>query len=133
MRNTVKGIRFEKIISRADSALKEGYYIESIAIYYAFMEERLETQLGRMGYVLNKKQKMAYCIDFIKKDSSLIGYFDATLLSNLDKWRSDRNNLIHDYAKDEMDYESFEPVAKEGKKLSRELSSAIMRYKKKAG
>ena len=129
MRETIKGKRFEELLERADTALSEKYYVESITLYYAFIEERMISLFNRLGYTLNKKQKLWYCIDQLKK-LKIETFFSSTLLHELDVWREERNDVIHDYAKEDIPYSNLEKTAETGKRLGRDLSAAIMRHKK---
>lgn len=45
-------------------------------------------------------------------------------------WREQRNSVIHDFAKQDMDYSEIRKSAIEGQKLFRELLSSTQRFKK---
>jgi hypothetical protein len=129
MRQNEKGKRFEELIERADNALEKGFFIECITLYYAFIEERMISLLERLGYTLNRRKKLHYCINQLK-ELGLDGFFSTSLLDDLDIWRNERNDMIHDYAKESVEYDSLQQTAENGKKLGRELAAAIMRHKK---
>lgn len=133
-RFTVKGKRFENLIFRADNALAHNYCIEASTIYYAIMEERFISVFGKLGVTLNKKQKIAYCIEQLielrKTNQIVANTFSLDLLKNIDQWRSQRNGIIHDFAKQEISYEQISEWAKIGQKLMKQLNASVMRFKK---
>lgn len=147
-RYTVKGKRIAGLIDRGDKALEQNFYIEASTIYYAIMEERLHSTFEKFNIHLTKKQKMYYCLTELKKFKSegktivyengmqidlgpLINkHFSDNLLEDMNKWRSQRNSIIHDYAKTDIEYTDIKPWADRGKELLREFNSRVMTLKK---
>lgn len=133
-RLTQKGIRFEDLIARADFALDNEFYLESSWICYSIIEERLISIFSKIGITLNRRQKMDYClkkINIMRSDNVLIDkYFSVVLIENLDDWRDRRNKIMHDLAKEEIAFEEFESLAKEGRTLLGSLATQIMKFKK---
>ncbi|MER2077415.1 hypothetical protein [Psychrobacillus psychrotolerans] len=156
VRITDKGIRFEMLIKRADTALENDYCIEASTIYYAIIEERFHSILDTLEVTYNKRNcKMYHGIQRMKNILStghyvenpqensidnLLDYristlmqqeYDINLLINLDIWRVKRNSITHNFAKENMDYNDVRDWAKEGKNLLRNLLSSTMRFNKK--
>ena len=60
-RSDEKGKRYEALVSRMDKAKEEGYYIESMSIAYALMEERTYRILDHLGIHYNSNNKLFDC------------------------------------------------------------------------
>ena len=147
-RHTEKGQRFEFLVERMDTSRDEGYYIESMAIAYALLEERTYSLLDKLNIRYDSRHEKLYqclkkvetnvvqqnisienaneIIDFLQQD-----LIDSDLLDNIQTWREKRNDVIHDLAKETIAYESLEPYSIEGCELFRKYSAMIMRLKKK--
>lgn len=151
-RNNEKGKRFDFLVGRVDESLKAGYYIEAMAITYALLEERSYTLLDRLNIPYDsEKDKLYKCINMIKKAitsrnlsvtpkkgtvDDLLDYLSSKmitseLLKNIQVWRKDRNDVIHDLAKQTIDYSSLKQTAENGREYFALYSAAIMSIKKK--
>ena len=149
-RKDEKGKRFEFLIHRIDEALDAGYYVEAMAITYALFEERTYRLLDRLGVAYRHKDKLFDCLEKLKKaindktvaacpDSmtkdGFIDFLDTKLISSnlvqdiLD-WRAARNDVIHDLAKTNIDYDSLQSTSENGRKLFATYTAIIMRLKK---
>ncbi|PEU04106.1 hypothetical protein CN527_04540 [Bacillus cereus] len=151
-----KAIRFENLIDRADAALEQDFCIEASTIYYAIIEERFHSIFDKINVQVNKNAcKMYHSIKRIlniidnghfcenetnnsldnKLDEELrnliIQEYDRALLLRLDSWRYKRNDIIHDFAKVDMNYDEVRQWASEGKVLLRALLSSTQRLKRK--
>ena len=60
-------------------------------------------------------------------------FLDSGLVGNIDKWRDDRNDVIHDLAKQDMDYNDLRKVAETGRNCFRTYTALIMKLKKMIG
>ncbi|PFU61797.1 hypothetical protein COK90_11545 [Priestia megaterium] len=147
-RLTEKGKRFEDLINRADKALENNYCIEASTIYYAILEERFYSIFPKIDINIPNGEKMFHCIRRLKKISqeghqirinnseykeigSLISsIFDDSLLNGIDSWRAKRNDIIHDFAKQDIPYSDIEVWADEGKHYLRDFNACVMRFKK---
>ncbi|KXO03083.1 hypothetical protein AYK81_28750 [Bacillus thuringiensis] len=151
-----KAIRFESLIDRGDAALEQDFCIEASTIYYAIIEERFHSIFDKINVQVNKNtckmyqsiKRMLNIIDnghFIENENKnkidnkldeglrdlIIQEFDRDLLLRLDGWRDKRNDIIHDFAKVDMNYDEVRGWATEGKLLLRALLSSTQRLKKK--
>lgn len=151
-----KAVRFENLIDRGDAALAQDFCIEASTIYYAIIEERFHSIFDKINVQVNKNScKMFQSIkrilniidnghfveDETKNNSSnkldenlrnlIIQEYDRDLLIRLNSWRAKRNDIIHDFAKVDMDYDEVRNWTAEGKVLLRELLSSTQRLKKK--
>lgn len=145
-----KGQRFEDLIGRIDQSLSEGYYIESMAITYALMEERTYSILDKLNIRYRNKDKLFNCLNYLEnhiiaKDLTCIptsmdidtftSWLDVELvqsgiISDIRTWRDKRNTVTHDLAKQTIAYEDLLIPAKEGKNLFRKYTAIIMKIKK---
>lgn len=145
-----KGKRFEELIHRIDRALTEGFYVEAMAITYALMEERTYSILDKLNISYKNKDKLYQCLTYLEthiKTSNLtcnptsmnIGDFttwlDAELIQSkmifsIQEWRKRRNDVIHDLAKQTIEYEDLKSPAMDGRNLFRKYTAIIMKIKK---
>lgn len=149
-RNDEKGQRFEFLISRIDEALEKGFYVEAMAITYALFEERTYRLLDRLGVQYKSRDKLYGCLNklenaivdrkitVVTKRMTINGFSDmldstliaSNLISDIQKWREKRNNVIHDLAKTTINYNSLKSTSEKGRDLFRQYSAIIMRIKK---
>lgn len=133
-RKNKKGKRFEILLSRADDALELQFYLEASWIIYSLIEERLKSvAIGKMSLSMDR-QNFHSCIEALEKEwktNILIkDNFDKSLLLSLDEWRLKRNNIMHDLAKEDIDYEKIKELAINGRSLFAQLATSIMKLKK---
>jgi len=134
-RHTAKGTRFEALISKADIALENEFYLEAISICYAIIEERLRSVLIKTyGRKLGEKHKVDSCLKRIKREnktnSILSKYFTHTLLTKVDQWKDDRNEIMHQLAEKGIEFSKIVTCAETGRELLAELAATTMRWKK---
>ena len=159
-RTTIQGKRFEFLIGKIDASLKDGYYMEAISLSYALMEERTYRLLDRLGInymVYNSRThrteavKLAGCLKRLRNAinnhsitvsshritaANLTTYLHSmliasNLISNIDKWRRERNDAIHDLAKGTISYPQLKSTAINGRIYLRVYLSCIMKIKSK--
>lgn len=74
-----------------------------------------------------------YISDDLLKDKSKSATKDDdknSIHGQIDKWRKDRNDVIHDLAKGLVDYAATKEIAESGYKLFKKYTALIMRVKK---
>lgn len=150
-RRNEKGKRFEFLIRQIDKSLEEEFYVEGMAITYALFEERTYRLLDRLDVSYRRRDKLFEClrklktsieqktIDVTTKKDSLddfIGFLeekliDSNLMDDIQRWREDRNKVVHDLAKTNIDYNSLEIVCESGRNLFRRYTAIIMEIKKR--
>ena len=134
-RYVAKGIRFETLISKADLAIENKFFLETITICYAIIEERLRSVLGKLNNrELGEKHKVDSCIKKIKKETKtnalLRKYFSKELIDKIDNWKETRNDIMHELADQEIEYIKIETCARDGRILMAEVAKVIMHWKK---
>lgn len=152
-RHDQKGIRFEFLVKRIDEALEAGFYVEALSLTYSLMEERTYKLLERLGIPWKSRDKLYQCLVYFQNHVStgtisvtpikctqgeLVdwlkeNFLDSGLVGNIDKWRDDRNDVIHDLAKQDMDYNDLRKVAETGRNCFRTYTALIMKLKKMIG
>lgn len=152
-RHDEKGKRFEFLVKRIDEALQAGFYVEAMSLTYSLMEERTYRLLERLNIPRKSGDKLFQCLKYFQKhiddrdisvtstqcdaneliDWLKINFIDSGLVAKIDKWRDDRNTVIHDLAKQDIDYSGLEQVAKAGSDSFRTYTALIMKLKKMIG
>lgn len=149
-RHDPKGIRFEFLINRIDEAITAGFYVEAMALTYSMFEERTYKLLERLEIPRNNGDKLYQCLVYFKNrvvnctltvtpttctQAELLNwlkveFLDSNLVDEIQSWRDNRNTVTHDLAKQDIDYEALETVAKKGRDYFRKYTALIMRLKK---
>lgn len=149
-RKDEKGKRFEFLISRIDESLKDGFYVEGMAITYALFEERTYRLLDRLNVSYRNRDKLHDCLvklenaindktinvttprmstdDFIDMLKDVL--ITSNLIPDIQTWRAKRNDVIHDLAKTTIDYSSLRTTCENGRELFAKYSAIIMKIKK---
>ena len=142
--------RYEFLVQRADKSLAAGFYVEATAIIYSLLEERTYSLMKKLGLPYKEKNhKLFHCIEFINDaiQDHTIPYapsvtvvdihkllkselIESDLLKKINAWRSERNDIMHDLAKQNINYESLQSIAENGVSLFRSYTAFIMRFKK---
>ena len=127
--NKQKYINYKEQAIRLKKALRQGFYIEAIAIEYAIMEDRLESILRHEGvFNPNKHGSLARKLSRVKDLSRRKGslerkYFSEEFFQAIDEWMKDRNALIHALLKQSLTTDEIQGVAEKGNELVRKLLS----------
>lgn len=145
-----KGKRFEFLVGKIDEALDDNYYIEAMALTYSLFEERTYKLLEGLNIPRKNSDKVFQCLTYFRdhvmdKTISVTPrkcsldelttwlqkeFLDSGLIDNIQTWRDKRNNVTHDLAKQDIDYENLEVTAKEGRDYFRTYTALIMKLKK---
>ena len=132
---------------RTELAINSGFYLEAIFREYAAIEGRLEVILGLLGLPCNNKapdkdrrdiqlSHRINCLKIIYKSSSSIGSskIDPSFFTQLDKWRNDRNIIVHGYYKNELKYHERSSnnklMATDGLVFARKLYNEVKRLRR---
>lgn len=149
-RSDEKGKRFEFLVGRIDEAIDDKYYVEAMALTYSLFEERTYKLLERLNISRKNSDKIYQCLIYFKdhvinKTISVTPckcsldelttwlqkeFLDSGLIDNIQIWRNKRNDVIHDLAKQNIEYKSLEITAKEGRDYFRIYTALIMKLKK---
>ena len=130
--------RYTEQMGRLKKSYKMGFFIESLSIEYAVMEDRLESALRHGGnwketdkYVsIEKKIKKLEKIAENKK-SLEHKYFSQELFQRITTWRGTRNTLIHAMMKNNVTDEELQHIAEEGYEIVKILNSKVTSYNRK--
>lgn len=145
-----KGKRFEFLIKRIDDALSAGFYVEAMALTYSLMEERTNTLLDRLQIHRSNADKLYQCLMYFKNhiaNNTIIvtsntctqaeltqwlktEFIDSNLVDNIQDWRTERNAVTHDLAKQDIEYSTLKATAQKGRDYFRKYTALIMRLKK---
>lgn len=130
--------RYTEQMGRLKKSYKMGFFIESLSIEYAVMEDRLESALRHGGnwketdkYVsIEKKIKKLEKIAENKK-SLEHKYFSQELFQRITTWKGTRNTLIHAMMKNNITDEELQHIAEEGYEIVKILNSKVTSYNRK--
>lgn len=149
-RHDEKGKRFEFLVKQIDNALDNGYYVEAMSLVYALMEERTYSLMDKLNIHYNRGDKLYQCLTYLKDhltnhDLTIVPLkktlpevytclenelINSQLVDNIQVWRDQRNKVIHDLAKQDIEYSSIQAIAQNGRDYFRQYTAIIMRLKK---
>ena len=134
--NQQKYLNYREQMGRLTKAMKSGFYLEAIFIEYAIMEDRLESVL-RHSKKWNPKSSQFVSLDYKRKKVEKLAeekkslaskYFTKELTDMIDRWRKDRNDLIHELLKQSLHTEDIRDIATEGHRIVKILNSKATSY-----
>lgn len=123
---------YKKMKVNLKKAMKAGFYYQAIFIEYAIIEDRCLSllrhagvkYLDNRGWELKLSKKLnklrtnpAFTKPYVRKRISL------DLLDEIENWKKQRDNLIHNLAKMPYNHESIQIIAEDGQKLVNTLDS----------
>jgi len=129
---------YRSAMSKYNSALKDGYYIECVALLDSIICDRLES-LSNQIYNQSKSSYSAtgWVIKDLENVNDKLNDEIRAILAEIKLWVSLRNNSVHEMAKLDPNAEySFEDryaklkeVSKQGKSLFNKINNAIRKYR----
>lgn len=134
--NMQKYENYREQMGRLKKALDGQFYLESIFIEYAIMEDRLESILRHSGK-WNPKPDQFISIDSKRKKVTKLAeekknpahkYFSIALTDSIEKWTEDRNRLIHALMKQQLHTEDLSALALQGQEIIKTLCSKTSLY-----
>ena len=136
--NQQKYENYKEQTTRLKKAINSCFYLEAIFIEYAIIEDRLESALRHSGVkmgdgkfaTLNSKLKKVENIAREKK-SVAHRYFKTELIERVEKWKEERNRLIHALMKQALTTERLKNLAEEGQNIVKTLCSITSSYNRK--
>jgi hypothetical protein len=152
MKKSNKESLYRFYLAHIKSSLQNGCYFESAWLSYALIEDRLTSLLRQtepIGVKLSKKQakkhtagqirmlgpKIVELTQRVKTDSLLRVQLPDTMLSRLNTWKDERNDLMHGMAAGTMTVTDIQAKikvhAEEGDDISRKIAATSRRVKKK--
>ncbi|MBC1182263.1 hypothetical protein HF680_06280 [Brevundimonas sp. WCHBH090558] len=131
---------YQQLMKRMDQAVQDGRDVEAGWYAYAVLEDRLRSMLRQSGGEGQNKgigkpirmmgPKLTELSKRAKKDELLKSSFEYT---RLNKWKNDRNGLVHAMADGQHDIEEIDrrvaDLATEGVLLARLYASEARRLK----
>lgn len=94
---------YEELMVRMTKAIAAEFYLQAGWYAYAILEDRLVAVLKRSGGATNDNgtpikmlgPKLKTIVRRRSSDPLLRVYFDSTLIDAIDKWKNERNTLMH--------------------------------------
>lgn len=144
--NIKKYLSYREAWSRIKQAQEQGFYLEAVTLVESILSDRLTSYLMSAGTPdtiekLTKHQSLNTLITWWRKSTdSKIDQVCIQLQTDVDKWRTSRNQIVHGMVKsypgkEIEDIESFleaaRQAAQEGERLARAVSSWCSKAKKK--
>lgn len=140
MSNKKKYLSYREAWERIEAALAGGQYFEAVTICESIISDRL------LSYVLgvdpdSRLTPKSPFGETIKKWRQLVDAEDRELVAEVDRWREDRNRVVHGLVKtapgrpteDVADFiERARLAAETGKRLAREVSNWHRKQLRKA-
>jgi len=147
-----KGDWYKHLFGRIDQAISDEYYYEASFICYGIIEDRLTSLMNKFGIptarkgVAAKIKALAKVRDgkseaaFLFADWDGGKYKDKGVMTDIMKWGELYRNPMQHTLGDPRVYkatignfhnDNTKDMALEGKRVARELSAAVMRWKKK--
>ncbi|PCE32690.1 hypothetical protein BZL54_08540 [Burkholderia ubonensis subsp. mesacidophila] len=130
------------LLSRIDESIKQEFYLEASWLVYAILEDRLVSALDETGGAVTANGKpirmlgpKLVALEARRQETlNLRKAFFGDMLSKLDAWKEQRNELMHamaDESKEIPEIDAFAArVAISGRELARDFCSACRRLKK---
>lgn len=134
--NMQKYANYREQMGRLKKAIDNQFYLESIFIVYAIMEDRLESILRHSGKwnpqpgsfvsIDAKRKKVAKLAE--EKNSLAHKYFSVALTDDIEAWSRNRNQLIHALMKQSLHTEDLCTLAMQGQDLAKILCAKTTLY-----
>ena len=133
--NKQKYETYKVLKGKLAKALENGFWLEATMIEYAIMEDRLSSILDHARICTNaydKSKKFRNKLNSIslqigKKHPAIDGKITPELLDEIDRWRDDRNTLVHRSCLRVYNSEEVKALAETGKTLVDQLINAAKR------
>ena len=130
--NILKSDAYNEAFARIDLAIKNGFFIESIAIMEAIITDRLKSHLSYHDK-LPKKETFHNLIEewknFEGENKSLKVSINLIELVNL--WRKQRNDIIHGFVSSECDIDTFLQNAEISARVGLLLTRSVCNWHRK--
>ena len=128
---------YAEVMSKVNEATKGGFYLEAITLLESIIADRLESLCNQKSQSNNNAfECLGQLIKTARQYPLSETWFDV--LNELEEWREQRNDALHQMAKiEEGDFSSFEEryetyklSAINGKKLFRKIDNEIRKYRR---
>lgn len=135
--NNQKFENYQEQLKRLKKAIANEFFLESIFIEYAIIEDRVESFLRHSEAFNPEKQRTLdnklKKLESIQREKGCIlqKYVSLELIASIYEWKNKRNPLCHALLKQELATESLKSLADAGNEIVRELcnkSTAYRRY-----
>lgn len=135
MRYTKKGITYGKYFSRVTEAIQNEFHLEATWIIYSLLEDRLKSlsiNKLRLSLIRNNVESMIIALrDEVKINPMLSQELGDELLDDIDKWRRERNNVIHFLTQERINETELKKISLKGESLLKDISAVNMRVKRR--
>lgn len=123
---------YVRLMQQLNIAREHGFRFEMCMISYAVIEDRSSAALRHAGECdqSNLYMKIGSLKKVYESDNKLFHEaYDIDLFDAIDRWRRERNQLVHSLATIAYDDTRIEKVAEDGFRLARRLRDMVTRYK----
>lgn len=135
--NMQKYETYKILKEKLKKALDNEFWLEASMIEYSIMEDRLSSILDHARIcenaydskkmLKNKLNSIAHQIG--KENPALKGKIDTVLIEDINKWREQRNTIVHRSCIRVYNSEEIKQIAEEGKMLVDKLNNAARRVR----
>lgn len=124
---------YQTLHNKLNKALKNQFYLETIFIEYAIIEDRLISilellRLGSSSKNLNENLKKVIKLRDI--NFYIQKYFAIELLSEINDWRIKRNKIVHESLKQGIDDTALQKISEKGYTIVKILSNKSQLYRR---
>ena len=124
---------YSKLMKRMNIAKKYGFHFEMCMIAYALMEDRTSAALRHANEKDRKslyQKTLALKKMFENGNKAFMRSYDMNTFDEIDRWRNERNQLVHSMATMKLETEKLKTIAEDGYALSKNFSNMVTRYKR---
>lgn len=124
-----KNFNYKVFMKRLSDSLYLGYYIESITLEYAIMEDRLMSVLKHSNNFSesnhNTLHKKIIALKAMNKKENSISkeYISNDILDLINAWKIKRNKMVHNLMNNQFDFEEIKEMAIIGQEIVKVLNN----------
>ncbi len=116
MNNKEKNIKYANLMEKLKDSIRKNYFYEAIFIEYAIFEDRFSSMLrhANLKYDGTLSEKIDRVKEKVLVDEYTLGHLPLLKINEIDKWRDERNKLIHKLVEIRYDDDEIQNVAETG-------------------
>ena len=135
--NMQKYNNYREQMGRLKKAVANHFLLEALFIEYAVIEDRTEAILRYAG-IFNPEKHTTLCrklnriADITRSKKSILRkYITEENISEIKRWKDDRNRLIHALLKQDLSTQELEQIVAVGQQYTKLLCSKATSYRRK--
>ena len=135
--NNQKYNNYKTQMGRLYKAQKAEFFLESIFIEAAIIEDRVESILRASGVYRPEKQntlnkKLSRISELQRNKKGILkNYISVELIESIHEWKNERNKLVHALLKQETTAEELKEFSERGLLIVKTLNSKVTSYRRK--